>query len=77
MPAAAVIHRMQALSGFTGRKASAGGFTSLVLNIAAQQLYALETVSLECSREFWNSMWSGGMRRYMEEHQRRRRKLRL
>lgn len=68
MPAAAVIHRMQALSGFTGRKTSAGGLGSLVLNAIAQLLYALETLNLECSRELWNSMWSGGMRRYMEEH---------
>lgn len=68
MPAAAVIHRLQALSGFTGCKTSAGGFKSPMLKAVAQQLIALETISLECSRELWNSMWSGGMRRYMEEH---------
>jgi len=36
VPAAAVIHRLQALSGFTGRKASLGGFVSLLLNPLAQ-----------------------------------------
>ncbi len=30
VPAAAVIRRWQALSGFIGRKASAGGFLSLM-----------------------------------------------
>jgi hypothetical protein len=30
VPAAAVIRRMQALSGFIGRKASAGGYSSLL-----------------------------------------------
>ena len=39
-------------------------------------MYALETVSLECDREFWNSIWSGGMCRYMEEHLWRKRELR-
>jgi len=36
VPAAAVIHRLQALSGFTGRKASLGGFVSLLLKPLAQ-----------------------------------------
>ncbi len=36
VPAAAVIRRMQALSGIIGRKASAGGFESLLLNREAQ-----------------------------------------
>ena len=36
VPAAAVIRRMQALSGFIGRKANVGGFLSLVLKTGAQ-----------------------------------------
>jgi hypothetical protein len=36
VPAAAVIQRMQALSGIIGRKASAGGFGSLLSKREAQ-----------------------------------------
>ncbi len=36
VPAAAVIRRMQALSGMIGRKASAGGTSSLLLKTGAQ-----------------------------------------
>jgi hypothetical protein len=36
VPAAAVIRRMQALSGIIGRKASAGGNSSLLLKHGAQ-----------------------------------------
>ena len=36
VPAAAVIRRWRALSGFTGRKGSVGGMSSLVLNPEAQ-----------------------------------------
>ncbi len=36
VPAAAVIRRMQALSGMIGRKASAGGYVSLLLKSKAQ-----------------------------------------
>ena len=71
-PAAAVIRRWQALSGFIGRKASAGGFLSL-MKAPAQPGGSLETGRLECRRGEWNSMCSGEMRRYMEEHQWRRR----
>ena len=35
VPAAAVIRRRQALSGFIGRKASAGGLSSLLLKRGA------------------------------------------
>ncbi len=73
VPAAAVIRRWQALSGIIGRKGSVGGLISLKLKAVAQPLYALETVRLECRRGKWNSMCSGKMRRYMEEHQWRRR----
>ena len=36
VPAAAVTRRIQALSGFTGRKARVGGLLSWVLNLPAQ-----------------------------------------
>ena len=36
VPAAAVIRRMRALSGFIGRKANVGGYLSLVLKTGAQ-----------------------------------------
>ena len=36
VPAAAVIRRMQALSGMIGRKASAGGSASLLSKVVAQ-----------------------------------------
>ena len=73
VPAAAVIHRWQALSGIIGRKEGVGGFLSLRSNAVAQLLFALDTERLECERGKWNSMCSGEMRRYMEEHQWRRR----
>ena len=36
MPEASVIRRVQALSGFTGRKACVGGLLSFVFNTGAQ-----------------------------------------
>ena len=47
VPAAAVIRRWQALSGFTGRKGSVGGSASPLLNLSAQPVAAAETVGLE------------------------------
>ena len=73
VPAAAVIRRWRALSGMIGRKGCVGGKISLKSKLAAQLSYALETVWLECRRGQWNSMCSGKMRRYMEEHRWRRR----
>ena len=73
MPAAAVIRREQALSGIIGRKGCVDGIASLLLNIGAQLRRAKETVKLEYRRGKWNSMCSGKMRKYMEEHQWRRR----
>ena len=69
MPAAAVIQRMQALSGIIGRKASVGGLVSLLLKTRAQPWTAVETARLECGRGRGNSQCSGEMRRYREEHQ--------
>lgn len=50
VPAAAVIHRWQALSGFIGRKGCVDGSASLRLNLGAQLLSALETTELEFRR---------------------------
>jgi hypothetical protein len=73
VPAAAVIRRGQALSGIIGRKARAGGCLSLVSKCGAQPRDAPETGELECRRGERNSTCSGEMRRYVEEHQWRRR----
>ena len=73
VPAAAVIRRGQALSGIIGRKARAGGYLSLVFKPWAQPEVALEPGWLEYRRGKWNSTCSGEMRRYVEEHQWRRR----
>ena len=50
VPAAAVIRRWRALSGFIGRKASAAGLLSLELKPGAQLQFVLETDRLECGR---------------------------
>ena len=50
VPAAAVIRRWRALSGFIGRKASAAGLLSPELKSEAQLRFVLETGRLECSR---------------------------
>ena len=73
VPAAAVIRRGRALSGFIGHKARVGGILSQVLNTSAQLKLASETDILEFSRGKRNSRCSGEMRRYREEHQLRRR----
>ena len=54
VPAAAVIRRWRALSGFIGCKACVGGFLSLRFKPGAQLRYALETDLLECGRGKWN-----------------------
>ena len=55
VPAAAVIRRWRALSGFIGRKACAGGLLSLRLKPGAQPRFVLETGRLEYGRGKWNS----------------------
>ncbi|GFS22323.1 hypothetical protein ElyMa_001614100 [Elysia marginata] len=55
VPAAAVIHRVQALSGIIGRKAFVGGLLSLKLKPGAQPRSALDTDRLELQRGKWNS----------------------
>ena len=54
VPAAAVIRRGRALSGFIGRKACVGGLLSLRLKPEAQPQFVLETGRLECGRGKWN-----------------------
>ena len=54
VPAAAVIRRWRALSGFIGRKACAGGLLSLKLKPEAQLRFVLETGRLEYGRGKWN-----------------------
>ena len=54
VPAAAVIRRGRALSGFIGRKACVGGLLSLKLKPGAQPQFVLETGRLECGRGKWN-----------------------
>ena len=73
VPAAAVIRRGQALSGFIGRKALVGGLLGRELNPGAQPRDGRETIGLEYRRGKRNSQCSGEMRRYWEEHRWRRR----
>ena len=73
VPAAAVIRKRQALSGFIGHKARVGGSLSQMLKAEAQLLSAFDTGLLEIRRGNGNSQCSGEMRRYCEEHQWRRR----
>ena len=54
VPAAAVIRRGRALSGFIGRKAFVGGLLSLRFKPEAQPRFVLETGKLECGRGKWN-----------------------
>ena len=74
VPTAAVIRpRWQALSGFMGVKRAQAVFKSDVkaLGLTEEAHRKLGNLSAEEGR--WNSMCSGEMRRYMEEHQWRRR----
>ena len=55
VPAAAVIRRMRALSGFIGFKGCVGGLISQRLNVGAQPRPAVETVGLELERSMRNA----------------------
>ena len=72
VPAAAVIRKVQALSGFIGFKGSAGGGSSQPSNSGAQHRPAVGTGSLDCGRRRRNSWCSGEMHRYHEELRLRR-----
>ena len=76
MPAAAVIRRIRALSGFIGFKGCVGGLLSQRLNCGAQRRIAVETGRLDYARGLRNSLCSGEMHRYDEEHQLRRQRTR-
>ena len=54
VPAAAVIRRERALSGFIGCKACVGGLLSLRFKPGAQLQFATETELLEYGRGKWN-----------------------
>ena len=54
VPAAAVIRRERALSGFIGCKACVGGYLSLWSKPGAQLQFAMETELLEYGRGKWN-----------------------
>ena len=54
VPAAAVIRRGRALSGFIGRKACVGGLLSLESKPEAQPRFVLKTGRLEYDRGKWN-----------------------
>ena len=54
VPAAAVIRRGRALSGFIGCKACVGGLLSLRLKPGAQLRFVLKTGRLEYGRGKWN-----------------------
>ena len=73
VPAAAVIRRERALSGFIGRKERVGGLSSGISNPRAQPPAGSRTGRLEFGRGRRNSPCSGEMRRDGEEHQWRRR----
>ena len=72
VPAAAVIRRMRALSGFIGFKGCVGGKLSQRLNCGAQLRIAVETGFLEWVRSMRNAWCSGEMHRYHAELQLRR-----
>ena len=54
VPAAAVIRRERALSGFIGCKGCVGGLIGLWFKSEAQLRFAIETVRLEYGRGKWN-----------------------
>ena len=72
VPAAAVIRRMRALSGFIGFKGCAGGAPSQRSKFRAQPGVAVETGVLECVRGRRNALCSGEMHRYDAELRLRR-----
>ena len=72
MPAAAVIRRMRALSGFIGFKGCVGGLSSQRLNVRAQPWPAVETDELEIVWSMRNAQCSGEMHRYCAELRSRR-----
>ena len=73
VPAAAVIRRGRALSGFIGRKARVGGPAGRGSKRGLNPPKPPEPPRLGSGRGGWNTRCSGGMRRYRVEHRWRRR----
>ena len=73
MPAAAVIRRVQALSGVTGRKELRRWFIKRVVKSDGSTVQAIiRTGKLENGRGNWNFLCRSEIRRYKKEHQWRR-----
>ncbi len=73
MPAAAVIRRVQALSGVTGRKELRRWFVKRVVKADGSTVrIIIRTDKLESGRGNWNFLCRSEIRRYKKEHQWRR-----
>ena len=73
MPAAAVIRRVQALSGVTGRKELRRWFIKSIVKAGGSTIQPIiQTDRLESSRGNWNFLCRSEIRRYKKEHQWRR-----
>lgn len=73
VPAAAVIQRWQALFGFTGRKASAGGAVGLCEILGLTEKCERKPADLSAEEDSGTHGVAVEMRRYQGEHQWRRR----
>ena len=67
VPAAAVIRRGQALSGFTGRKGCVGGLAFDVKALGLTEKVLPKLPDLRTEEETGTSWCSGKMRRYQKE----------
>ena len=73
MPAAAVIRRIRALSGVTGRKELRRWFIKRIVKSGGSTVQAIiRTHKLENGRGNWNFLCRSEIRRYKKEHQWRR-----
>ena len=73
MPAAAVIRRIRALSGVTGRKELRRWFVKRIVKSGGSTVQAIiRTHKLENGRGNWNFLCRSEIRRYKKEHQWRR-----
>ena len=73
MPAAAVIRRIRALSGVTGRKELRRWSNKRIVKSGGSTIQTvIQTVKLENSRGNWNFLCRSEIRRYKKEHQWRR-----
>ncbi len=73
MPAAAVIRRVQALSGVTGRKELRRWTSKRIVKFDGSTVQTIiRTACLENGRGNWNFLCRSEIRRYKKEHQWRR-----